>query len=454
MFAIAVLATGLTTGLSTPASAEIRTLSLYSQNTKEPLTVTYKKNGRYIPSAMRKLNWFFRDWRRKSIIKMDPVTIDLLWELYQDLGAKVPARVVSGYRSPSTNAMLRRIGRKTARRSQHMVGKAIDVYFPDVPLSRLRGSALARKIGGVGYYPRNGFVHIDSGNVRNWPRISAGRLARIIRKNRRTIGARFARRSAPTTRLASASTARSGPVNIIPRARAKPAARIRRVASIPVPRPRPLEVYMAAAAAETYIVPASARPGKQNFGPRPSPLGNGVGLLLAASNLDNNTIVVAQRINRTGKSSFAGMIRRGTATGVPLLKPMQAAYAANEFWWSGDMNKLIRRDGAPKPFLLDGQNNAEASDSDLTGADKSALETMIAALTGKFTGKSQSTAASQVARTGKSDSLVVNRAAKSDMFSTRPTNRKLRQARKPTDKLAGRFEAILKSADQPISFAQ
>jgi len=453
VFAVVVLTTGLAAGFSTSASAEIRTLSLYNQNTKESLTVTYKKNGRYLPSGMRKLNRFFRDWRNQKVTRMDPVTIDLLWELYQDLGSKVPARVVSAYRSAATNAMLRRIGRRVARRSQHINGKAIDVYFPDVPLSRLRGSALARRIGGVGYYPRNGFVHIDSGNVRNWPRISPLRLASIIRKNRSTIGARFARRSTPTTRLASASTRRKGPVNIVPRSIArKSALRVRRVARVPVPRPRPLEVYMAAAAVDTFIVPAAATPdGKRNFGPRP--LGNGVGVLLAQSNLENNTTVVTQRINRTGKSSFAGMIRSGTAAGVPLLKPMQTTYASNEFWWSGDMNKLIRRDGAPKPFLLDGQTDVDTSQANLTGADKSALETMIAALTGK----SRPEAPSQVVRTGKSDSLVVNRAAKSDMFSTRPTNRKLRKSRRAiraSDKLAGRFEAILKSADQPIGFSQ
>jgi len=265
VFVTAVLAVGLSTG----ARAEIRTLSLYSVNSKESLTVTYKKDGRYIPSAMRKLNRFFRDWRNDKVTRIDPVTIDLLWELYQDLGAKKPARIISAHRSAATNAMLRRIGRKVARRSTHITGKAIDVVFPDVPLSRLRGSALARRIGGVGYYPRSGFVHIDSGKVRNWPRISPLRLASIIKQNRSTIGARFGRRSAPTTLVASATKRPStGPVNIIPRSfRQKP---VVRVARIPVPRPRPLEVAMAAAAADTFILPAAALAGKQNFNPRPS----------------------------------------------------------------------------------------------------------------------------------------------------------------------------------------
>ncbi|VAV92766.1 hypothetical protein MNBD_ALPHA08-2245 [hydrothermal vent metagenome] len=448
LFAVFVTAF-LAASLSTGARAEIRTLSLYSIHNKESLTVTYKKDGRYIPSAMQKLNRFFRDWRNDKETRMDPVTIDLLWELYQDLGAKKPARVISAHRSAATNAMLRRIGRKVARRSMHITGKAIDVSFPDVPLSRLRGSALARRIGGVGYYPRSGFVHIDSGTVRNWPRISPLRLASIIKKNRSTIGARFGRRSAPTTLVASATKRPStGPVNIIPRSfRQKPVARIAR---IPVPRPRPLEVAMAAAAADTFILPAAAPAGKQNFNPRRSLVGNSIGTLLASTNLENNSTVVVQRTNKAGKSSFVGMIRAGTATGVPLLKPMQTTYAANEFWWSGDMNKLIRRDGAPRPFLLGNEAEAATSESVLTGADKSALETMIAALTGK----TPPVAASRVVRSDKGDSLIVNRAAKSDMFSTRPTNRNWRKARKASDKLVGNFEAILKSADQPIGFAQ
>ena len=434
--------------LSAVANAETRTLSLYFARTGETLNVTYKKDGRYIPSAMKKINWFFRDWRRQVATKMDPVTIDLLWELYQDLGAKAPAKIISGYRSASTNAMLRRIGRKVARRSQHINGKAIDVYFPDVPLSRLRGSALARKVGGVGYYPRSRFVHIDSGTVRNWPRISQQRLASIIRQNRSTIGARFTRRSGPVTRVASATT---GPVNIVPGGfKKKPVRRARPVAAVPVPRPRPLAVAMAAAAAETFIVPASAPAGKQNFSQRPSIVGKSIGTLLAATNLENNSTVVVQRTNKAAKGSFVGMIRAGTATEVPLLKPMQTKYAANEFWWSGDMNKLIRRDGAPRPFLLDKAIDGGTSDAVLTGADKSALQTMIAALTGK----SVSTGQSRVVRRGKGDRLIVNRAAKSDMFSTRPTHRRWRKARKRSDKLAGNFEAILKSAEKPIGFSQ
>jgi len=443
---IAACASVLLTGsFSASASAETRTLSLYFPHTKENLTVTYKKNGRYIASALKKLNWFFRDWRRDKATKMDPVTIDLLWELYKDLGAKKPVHVVSGYRSRTTNSMLRRVGRKVARHSQHIRGKAIDVYFPDVPTSRLRGSALARKIGGVGYYPRSGkhgFVHIDSGTVRHWPRMSPLRLASVIKAHRYTIGARLKRPSQPATRLASA-----GPVNIVPGNK--------KAVRIPVPRPRPLAVAMAAAAADTYIVPVSAPGGKQNFS-QPSSLikGDGIGALLASTSLDNNGAMV-QRTNKSGKSSFAGLVQAGTAKNVPLLKPLNTAYASHEFWWSGDMNKLIRRDGAPQPFVLGDKAGAGSSDTALSGEDKSALETMIAALTGKLTtGEIKKAPVLRVARAGKSDSLVVNRSAKRDMFSTRPTRGLNSRIIRPSDKLAGSFEAILRSADKPIGFSQ
>jgi len=441
----------LATSLSASATAETRTLSLYFPHTKETLTVTYKKNGRYVASAMRKLNWFFRDWRRDKSTKMDPVTIDLLWELYKDLGAKKPAHIVSAFRSQTTNSMLRRIGRKVARHSQHVRGKAIDVYFPDVSISRLRGSALARKIGGVGYYPRSGrhgFVHIDSGTVRHWPRLSPLRLASVIKSHRSTIGARLRR---PATRLASAGSGK-GPVNIIPGGK-KTTQSV--AAYVPVPRPRPLEVAMAAAAADTFVVPVSAPGGKQNFS-QPSSLinGDGIGALLASTNLENNSTII-QRTNKSGKSSFAGMVQAGTAKDVPLLKPMRTAYASHEFWWSGDMNKLIRRDGAPQPFVLGDKAGVGTVEAELSGEDKSALETMIAALTGKITtGKIKPAATSRVARAGKADSLVVNRAAKQDMFSTRPMRGMKRRVRSPSDKLASSFEAILRSADKPLRFSQ
>jgi uncharacterized protein YcbK (DUF882 family) len=147
------MALGVMVSSSASASAEERTLSMYFTHTKESLTITYKRNGKYVPNALKKINWFLRDWRRNEPTKMSLETVDLLWELHADLGSKKPIHIVSAYRSPRTNAMLRRIGRKVARKSQHTRGNAIDFYFPDVPVEKIMGSALVRKVGGVGYYP-------------------------------------------------------------------------------------------------------------------------------------------------------------------------------------------------------------------------------------------------------------------------------------------------------------
>src|SRR5690349_12128646 len=120
------LTTGLWLGFGHDASAggETRTLSLYHVHTRESLTITYKVDGRYIPSALDKINHLLRDWRRNEVIRIDPKTIDLMWELHADLGSTQPVHIVCGYRSPMTNAFLKRIGRNVAKKSQHMVAKA------------------------------------------------------------------------------------------------------------------------------------------------------------------------------------------------------------------------------------------------------------------------------------------------------------------------------------------
>ena len=164
---------------------------------------------------MKKINYLMRDWRRKETITISPKTIDLMWELHADLGSKRPIHIVCGYRSPKTNAFLKKIGRNVARKSQHMVGKAIDLYFPDVPTEKMRNSALVRKVGGVGYYRSGGgptgFLHIDSGNVRHWgPGISSSQMARIMRDYRKTVGARLNKKgmvAVPETEVADATAA-------------------------------------------------------------------------------------------------------------------------------------------------------------------------------------------------------------------------------------------------------
>ena len=164
------------------ALGETRTLSMYNIHTKETLTVTFKRDGKYDDAALKQLNTFMRDWRAKEETKMDPALIDLVWTLHKQLGSKKPIHLVSAFRSSATNASLRKKGGGQAKRSQHILGKAADIHFPDVPVKLLRNSALVQEHGGVGYYPTSGipFVHVDTGNVRMWPRIPRLELAALF----------------------------------------------------------------------------------------------------------------------------------------------------------------------------------------------------------------------------------------------------------------------------------
>jgi uncharacterized protein YcbK (DUF882 family) len=164
------------------ATGEVRTLSLYEIHTKESLTVTYKRDGKYDDAALKQINTFMRDWRRDEETKMDPALVDLIWTLHKQLGSQKPIHLISGYRSAATNASLRSKGGGQAKKSQHIQGKAADIHFPDVSVRTLRNSALVREAGGVGYYPTSGipFVHVDTGNVRMWPRIPRLELAALF----------------------------------------------------------------------------------------------------------------------------------------------------------------------------------------------------------------------------------------------------------------------------------
>jgi uncharacterized protein YcbK (DUF882 family) len=164
------------------AFGSTRTISLYHIHTQETLTVTYKKDGKYVPEALKKLNWILRDWRLNEQTEMDPKTIDLLWEMHTELGSKEPVNIICGFRSEKTNNMLRRTVGGQAKGSYHIKGQAIDATFPDVSLKQMRYSALIRERGGVGYYPTSGipFVHVDSGPVRAWPRVPRYELALLF----------------------------------------------------------------------------------------------------------------------------------------------------------------------------------------------------------------------------------------------------------------------------------
>jgi len=159
-----------------------RTLSFYNIHTKERLTVTYMRNGKRDPAAMKKIDWMMRDWRRDDSTTMDPELIDLIWEVHTELGSKEPIHVISGYRSPNTNEKLRTAGGGQAKNSRHILGKAADIHFPDIPLKQIRYSGLVHQRGGVGYYPTSGvpFVHLDTGRVRHWPRMPRYELALLF----------------------------------------------------------------------------------------------------------------------------------------------------------------------------------------------------------------------------------------------------------------------------------
>lgn len=165
------------------AQAEIRTLEIFNIHTKETNSVTFKRNGRYDREGLKRLNQAMRDWRLDISIKMDPELFDLLWEVKTELGHTGPIHLISGHRSQKTNNMLRRTRGGQAKRSLHVKGSAADVFFPGVSVKKLRNAALVKQKGGVGYYPRSGqpFVHMDTGRVRHWPRISNKVMASILR---------------------------------------------------------------------------------------------------------------------------------------------------------------------------------------------------------------------------------------------------------------------------------
>ena len=145
-----------------------RHLSFYNTHTGESLRTVYRANGTYLPEGLLEINHILRDFRTDQDSSIDPQLLDLLYTVRSQLDSNQPFNIISGYRSPATNAKLRAKSGGVAKRSLHMDGKAIDVRLPKVELTRLRQAALDLKRGGVGYYPKSDFVHIDTGRVRHW----------------------------------------------------------------------------------------------------------------------------------------------------------------------------------------------------------------------------------------------------------------------------------------------
>lgn len=182
LLALGALVAGTHGTQNAVANGDTRTLSVRQMHTGERVTVTFRRNGRYDRDALKQLDWIMRDWRRDEAREMDPRLYDTLWEVHRSARSQQPLHVVSAYRSPRTNEMLRQRSRGVARSSQHIEGKATDFYLPDVSSARLREIGMRLQRGGVGFYPRANtpFVHIDVGSVRHWPRMTRSQLSQLF----------------------------------------------------------------------------------------------------------------------------------------------------------------------------------------------------------------------------------------------------------------------------------
>ncbi|GGO80626.1 membrane protein [Marinobacterium nitratireducens] len=145
-----------------------RKLTLNNLHTGEKLTAVYWAGGDYQLEALKEIDHVLRDHRSGTSIEMDRQLFDLLYMLQRDIGLHKEFQIISGYRSPETNAKLRQQSSGVAKKSYHMLGKALDIRVPGVPLRDLQHKALSLKSGGVGYYAKSNFIHVDVGPVRRW----------------------------------------------------------------------------------------------------------------------------------------------------------------------------------------------------------------------------------------------------------------------------------------------
>ena len=150
------------------AKAEVRSLAFDNLHTGERLKLDYWIQGTYVPDALSSINHLLRDFRTGDVHTIERTLLDLLVMLRQRLETTAALAVISGYRSPKTNAMLHEASSGVASQSLHMQGKAIDIRVPGRPLAAVHQIALAMQAGGVGYYPKSDFVHVDVGRVRRW----------------------------------------------------------------------------------------------------------------------------------------------------------------------------------------------------------------------------------------------------------------------------------------------
>lgn len=175
----AALASAASVSLGTPVLASpalvglkdlnARTLSFDCYYTGEKVSpIDYWVEGKYIPDALKEIDYALRDWRADEVLPIEPKLLDFLYQLGRKLDTDCRYDLICGYRSPQTNAMLRKADPGVASNSLHMKGWAADVSLPGRPLQKVHEAALAMQMGGVGYYPDADFVHIDVGRVRRW----------------------------------------------------------------------------------------------------------------------------------------------------------------------------------------------------------------------------------------------------------------------------------------------
>jgi uncharacterized protein YcbK (DUF882 family) len=146
-----------------------RTISLYNAHTGELLSkFVYWQDGNYIKDALDEISFLLRDHRNDEVLEFDPIVIDQAFSLRRKFKTAQPFEIFSAYRTEESNLELRNKSRRVAKHSLHIEGRALDLRLPGVPISQLRAAAISLRQGGVGYYPKSGFVHIDSGPVRSW----------------------------------------------------------------------------------------------------------------------------------------------------------------------------------------------------------------------------------------------------------------------------------------------
>ena len=151
-----------------PSSAGAMKVSFRNQHTGESFNGVYRIGDRYMPEAFEKINHVLRDFRTGEVFPIDPRVIDILYAVHDKSGANAPYEVLSGYRSPKTNAMLASTGDGVAQNSLHMTGQAIDIRLPGFSTKKLSDLGASLRAGGVGYYRKSNFVHMDTGQVRRW----------------------------------------------------------------------------------------------------------------------------------------------------------------------------------------------------------------------------------------------------------------------------------------------